>query len=90
MRVLNEGAKIGSQPGQALARAWEHLASLNGRIKGYAHIGSQRGSKGAQNRGQIRPQNRGILDPGCGPLPLMTSLRHSKLLRDLAYFRGPK
>ena len=51
MRVLRIGVPAGSQPGQALARAWEHLSSLNGRAKGYGHMGSQYLLKRAQNRG---------------------------------------
>ena len=53
MRVLRIGVPAGSQPGQALARAWEHLSSLNGRAKGYGHMGSQYLLKRAQNRGPI-------------------------------------
>ena len=46
MRVLNQGAKIGSQPGGPLARALQHLSSLNGRTGVFGHMHSRYCSKG--------------------------------------------
>ena len=45
LRTSKIGPKIGAQPGQGLNPYLEHLASLNGRSKGFGHMGSQKGLK---------------------------------------------
>ena len=51
MRVLNQGAKIGLFWGRPRDPYLEHLASLNGVLKGYGHMGLQYWLKRPQNRG---------------------------------------
>ena len=46
MRVLNQGAKIGSQPGQGLSPSEQGLASLHCRTGVFGHMHSRYCSKG--------------------------------------------